>query len=87
MNKIVRTIEIPAKMDAGLRQRAEASGVEITQVIEDALGRYLEDIDDVAEDERRWAQYERDGKSISGDAVKAWIDSWGKPDELPMPKP
>lgn len=75
MTKVIRTKEIPASMDAGLRQRAEAGGIDVTRVIEDALGRYLEDIDDVAEDERRWAQYACDGESISGDAIKAWIDS------------
>ncbi|MDZ4738853.1 MAG: hypothetical protein SGJ03_03000 [Alphaproteobacteria bacterium] len=87
MNKVVRTIKIPEALDVELRQRAEASGIELEQVIEVALGRYLEDIDDVSEDERRWAQYELDGKSISGDTMKAWIESWGKPDELPIPKP
>ena len=87
MNKVVRTIKIPEALDVELRQRAEASGIELEQVIEVALGRYLEDIDDVSEDERRWAQYELDGKSIPGDAIKAWIESWGNPGELPIPKP
>ena len=87
MTKVVRTIELSQTLDAELRQLAEASGLELTQVIEQALGRYLEDIDDVTEDERRWEQFERDGKFVSGDAIKAWIESWGKPNELPLPKP
>ena len=87
MNKVVRTIQIPEALDAELRQRAEASGIELAQLVEVALGRYLDDIDDVSEDERRWAQYELDGKSIPGDAIKVWIESWGKADERPIPKP
>ena len=87
MNKVVRTIQIPEALDAELRLRAEASGIELAQLVEVALGRYLEDIDDVNEDERRWAQYELDGKSIPGDDIKSWIESWGKPDERPTPKP
>ena len=27
------------------------------------------------------------GEFISGEAVMAWVESWGTPDELPMPEP
>jgi predicted transcriptional regulator len=26
------------------------------------------------------------GRVVSGEAVKAWLRSWGRPDELPAPK-
>ena len=26
------------------------------------------------------------GRTVSGEAVKRWLRSWGKPDELPAPK-
>ncbi len=26
------------------------------------------------------------GRSVSGDAVKRWLRSWGTPDELPPPR-
>ena len=86
MTKVVRTVEISERLDADLRQLAER-GIDPAEVIERALDRYLEDLEDIAEDERRWAQFERDGKSIPGEAIKAWIDSWGRKDELPIPKP
>ena len=86
MNKIVRTIQISEALDAELGLRAETNGVELATLVEVALGRYLDDIDDVSEDERRWAQYELDGKTIPGDAIKAWIESWGTANErLPRP--
>lgn len=87
MNKPARTIQIPAHLEAELRLRAEANGIELGQLIEVALAHYLDDIDDLAEDERRWAQYEQDGKSIPGDAIKSWIESWGTANEKPTPKP
>lgn len=85
MTKLV--IEIPARLDENLRRLAKQRGLEPAQVVERALDRYLEDLDDIAEDQRRWAAFERDGKAIPGDAIKAWIQSWGHADELPIPKP
>lgn len=87
MNKVDKTIQIPETLDAELRQRAEARGIELAELVSEALGRYLEDIDDITEDELRWSQFERDGKSVSGEAIKSWIESWGTPDEQPIPKP
>lgn len=86
MNKVARTIQIPERLDAELRLRAEANGIELGQLVEVALAHYLDDIDDVTENERRWAQFEQDGKSIPGDAIKSWIESWGTSDERPIPK-
>lgn len=76
MNKVVRTIQIPEQLFAELRLRAEANGIELGQRVKVARTHYLDDIDDVAEDERRWAQFEQDGKSIPADAIKSWIASW-----------
>ena len=87
MCKPVRTIEISEKLDTELRQLADANGLKPAELIERALNRYRDDVDDITEDERPWAQFERDGKFVTGEAVKAWIESWGTPDEFPMPKP
>ena len=87
MAKTAITVEITAKSQSDLTRLSDRTGLKPDEVIERALERLEEDIDDIAEDERRWAQFERDGKSVSGDAVKAWIDSWGSENELPMPKP
>jgi predicted transcriptional regulator len=39
------------------------------------------------EDERRLAEFERTRMGVPWDEVEAWMQSWGKPNELPMPKP
>jgi predicted transcriptional regulator len=48
----------------------------------------FDDVDDAAE-EAADARAEADiaaGRVISHDAVKAWLLSWGTPDELPQPQ-
>ena len=40
-----------------------------------------------AEDARRLAEFQRTREGIPWEEVKAWMQSWGKPDELPPPKP
>jgi len=47
------------------------------------------DVPDEADDARREAQAVADveaGRVISHEAMKAWLLSWGKPDELPPPQ-
>jgi hypothetical protein len=41
----------------------------------------------IEEDQRRLAEFERPRLGVPGEEVKAWLESWGKPNELPMPKP
>ena len=39
------------------------------------------------EDGRRLAEFERTRMGVPWDEVQAWMQSWGKPNELPIPKP
>ena len=41
--------------------------------------------DDEAADAEAMAEFEA-GRSVSHEAVRAWILSWGTPDELPRPE-
>jgi hypothetical protein len=41
----------------------------------------------LAEDARRLAAYAREDEGVPWDEVKAWMQSWGTPGELPPPKP
>jgi len=77
MNRVVRIIQIPERLDVELRQRAKANGFGLGQLVVVALTHCLDDIDDPAEDERRWAHFEQDGNAISPDAVESWIESRG----------
>jgi predicted transcriptional regulator len=42
---------------------------------------------DIEEDLRRWREFERTGEAVPAADVKAWVESWGTPDELPSPTP
>ena len=39
------------------------------------------------EDARRLADFERTRLGVPRDQVKAWMQTWGAPNELPRPKP
>lgn len=41
----------------------------------------------LAEDARRMAEFERTGEGVPWDEVKAWVESWGTDNELPVPRP
>ena len=40
----------------------------------------------VEEDAQRLAEFERTRMGVPWDEIKAWMKSWGKPNELPPPK-
>jgi len=42
---------------------------------------------DVNEDLRRLREFERTGEAVPSEEVKAWVESWGSPRELPRPTP
>lgn len=63
MTKHVRTVEISETSDVRLRRLSDKTGLEPGEVIARALERFQDDLDDIVEDERRWAQFERDGKA------------------------
>ena len=42
---------------------------------------------DIAEDRRRLDEFNRTRLAVPLDDVKAWVASWGSPDELPRPQP
>jgi hypothetical protein len=41
----------------------------------------------LAEDARRLAAFNRTREAIPWDDVKAWMQSWGSPNEQPAPRP
>lgn len=85
MTTVKRTIELSADTDSALIRAASASGLSPSAFVATALEQLLSDGDDLAEELRRWEQYERDGKSVSAEKVDAWIDSLGT--KTPVPKP
>jgi hypothetical protein len=84
-----------------LKARASARGMSVGDLIADLAGDLLPpglaamreagegpwSLEALAEDRRRLAEFERTREGIPWDEVKAWMMSWGAPNELPAPKP
>ena len=91
MNLVSRTLEIDADTDARLREMATERGQEVAAVLAEAVALLDSVVDlegpDIAEDRRRLDEFERTRLAIPLDEVKAWVASWGSPDELPRPQP
>ena len=102
MNEKVR-IEVDEATALVLEARAAARGMTVAQLIADLAGaeealpadlQALREAGDgpwaphvLAEDERRLADFRRTREAVPWEDVKAWMQSWGTPAELPVPKP
>jgi hypothetical protein len=102
MNAKVK-IEVDARTADLLQARAVARGMSVADLLADLaaddnlLPPWLESMrekgegpwspDVLAEDRRRLAEFNRTRMGVPWDEVKAWMESWGTPNELPAPKP
>lgn len=102
MNAKVK-IEVDARTAELLEARASARGLSVADFVadlasnDDLLPPALEALraagegpwapDVLAEDRRRLAEFQRTRECVPWDDVKAWMVSWGTPEELPAPKP
>jgi hypothetical protein len=102
MNKKVK-IEINAETAELLEARAAARGMSISELLADlagddnALPTDLETMraagdgpwapDILAADARRLAEFHRTREALPWDEVKAWMQTWGTPQEMPAPRP
>jgi hypothetical protein len=98
----VRKIEIDEQAADLLEARAAARGLTMSELIadlafaEDVLPPALEGMREegrgpwapeiLAEDERRLAEFARTREGVPWSEVKAWMESWGTANELPVPK-
>jgi hypothetical protein len=102
MNVKVRTIEVDAETADVLEARAAARGLTLSELLADLAsaetlspalqamsaageGPWAPEV--LAEDARHLAEFERTREGVLWSEVKAWMQSWGKPNELPAPKP
>lgn len=99
----LRTIEVDAHTADLLEARAVARGLSVRELLADlacndeALPADLAAMrsngegpwspDTLAEDARRLAEFEHTRVGVPWDEVKAWMESWGTPNELSAPKP
>jgi predicted transcriptional regulator len=91
MNLIRRTLEIDTATDARLSEMAVERGQDVAEVLAEAVALLDSVVDiagpDIAEDRRRLDEFNRTHLAVPLDDVKAWVASWGSPDELPRPQP
>ncbi len=103
MTAKVRTIELDSETAGRLEAWAEERGLSIAQLLaeltsaEQSLPRDWEAMrksgrgpwapEVLAEDARRLAGSELSCEGVPWDEVRAWMQSWGTPEELPPPKP
>jgi predicted transcriptional regulator len=85
----VTTVRLQPEMEAGLEAVAEQLQRTKSWVINQAIREYLER---QQLEHTRWQETLEamesvaGGKVVSGEAVHAWLRSWGSADELPPPK-
>lgn len=96
-----RKIEVDARTADVLEARAAARGQSISELLADLVsdetspdletmrsaGRGPWSPEILAEDARRFADFQRTHEGVPWEEVKAWMKSWGTPNELPPPKP
>lgn len=99
----MHTIEVDAVTADVLEARAASRGMTVAEFLADlvgaedvlppgleamrAQGRGPWSPETLAEDARRLAEFARTRQAVPWDDVKAWMQSWGTPNELPPPKP
>jgi predicted transcriptional regulator len=102
MNVKLRTIEIDDETASALEERAAARGISVSEFLaeiiqaEDAPPPALDGLREagrgpwapeiLAEDARRYSDFERTGEGVPWDEVVSWMRSWGTSSELPPPK-
>src|SRR5262245_11106360 len=96
-----RKIEVDARTADVLEARAAARGQTVSEFVADlvsdepspdleamrATGRGPWSPEILAEDARRFADFQRNPEGVPWEEVKTWMKSWGTPNELPPPKP
>jgi hypothetical protein len=103
MSAKVRKIEVDAKTADLLEARAARLGLSVSALLADlasqenapaidfsqlrAGGEEPWSRESLEEDARRFAEFADNRMGAPWDEVQTWIQSWGKPNELPRPKP
>jgi hypothetical protein len=100
--KKLRKIEVDAETADLLEARAAARGLTVSELLADiacnenvlppalvemrAKGEGPWSPEVLGEDARRLGEFERTRMGVPWNEVKAWMQSWGAPNELPPPK-
>jgi len=69
MSKVIRTIEMPADLDAAVERMAKDTARTPSEIVSAAVEQLLADNEDLAIELARWAAYERTGDAIEEEEV------------------
>ena len=90
MNLIRRALDLDPDTAARLRAMAAERGQDEGKVVAEAVALLDSVMDiagpDIAEDRRRFEAFQRSREAVPLSVVKAWVESWDTPGELPRPK-
>ena len=79
------TLELDEELAAGLKTAARRSRVSVEDFATKAVARAVADVEQWAEEDTAYAEYEKTGEALPIAAVEEWVRSWGTPNELPPP--
>ena len=75
MNKVIRTIEMPADLDAAVERMAKDTARTPSEIVLAAVEQLLADNDDLEIELARWAEYERTGEALEEEEVLARLNA------------
>lgn len=80
------TVELPRDLVDRLKALADRTTWDVSDYVHEALADYVPYQErEIAAVEEAIAEVDAGGPTYSNEEVIAWMESWGKPDELPPP--
>lgn len=83
-----KPLQLSRETEAELEALADRMSKPVADVLEEAVRSYVSwSAAEIAATEAAIREADAGGPFISNEAMMTWLKSWGKPDELPPPKP
>ena len=80
------TVELPRDLVERLNALADRTTWDVADYVRDALAGYIPWQErEIALTQQAIDEVDAGGPTYSNEEVLAWVESWGKPDELPFP--
>lgn len=79
MNKVVRSFEVSAEIDAAIKRLAKGNARTPSEVVSDAIEQLLAEQDDLSVELARWSEYERTGKAMDLEDARKRLKARLKP--------
>lgn len=76
---------LKAQLAALARRKQQTEDSLLDEAVRDYLAREDGRAGFLAEAERSWQDYQADGLHLTGEEARAWLRSWGTPDEKAPP--